>query len=49
MPDTQYAVHGNQLPPPVPSQDSQFAFAIPMVAISTSTLPASFRKVSENL
>ncbi|XP_066466426.1 beta/gamma crystallin domain-containing protein 1 [Tiliqua scincoides] len=44
MPDIQYVAQANQQPPPVPSQDSQFAFAIPLVAISTSTLPASFRK-----
>ncbi|XP_053144366.1 beta/gamma crystallin domain-containing protein 1 isoform X2 [Hemicordylus capensis] len=44
MPDTQYVAQENQLPPPVPLQETQFAFAIPMVEISTSTLPASFRK-----
>ncbi|KAF7253265.1 Beta/gamma crystallin domain-containing protein 1 [Varanus komodoensis] len=43
MPDTQYTSHPTQLPL-VPSQESLFAYAIPMVQITTSTLPASFRK-----
>ncbi|XP_042309139.1 beta/gamma crystallin domain-containing protein 1 [Sceloporus undulatus] len=43
MPDTQFAAQTNQLPL-VPSQNSQFAYAIPMVSITSSTLPASFRK-----
>ncbi|XP_062980908.1 beta/gamma crystallin domain-containing protein 1 [Elgaria multicarinata webbii] len=43
MPDTQYAAQANQLPL-VPLQEPLFAHAIPLVSITTSTLPASFRK-----
>nr|XP_056712655.1 beta/gamma crystallin domain-containing protein 1 [Euleptes europaea] len=43
MPDAQFGVQANQ-PSPVPSQESQFPFAISMDSISTATLPSSFRK-----
>ncbi|XP_048349461.1 beta/gamma crystallin domain-containing protein 1 isoform X2 [Sphaerodactylus townsendi] len=43
MPDAQFGVMTNQ-PSPVPSQESQFPFAISIDTISASTLPSSFRK-----
>nr|XP_060609093.1 beta/gamma crystallin domain-containing protein 1 isoform X1 [Anolis sagrei ordinatus] len=43
MPDTKFAPQTNQLPL-VSLKESQFAYAIPMVSIASSTLPASFRK-----
>lgn len=44
MPDTQFAAQANQLPP-LPSKETQFAYGIPMDSVTTSTLPASFKKV----
>ncbi|XP_054852917.1 beta/gamma crystallin domain-containing protein 1 isoform X2 [Eublepharis macularius] len=43
MPDTEFAAPTNQ-PSPVPSQETQFPYAISMVSISAATLPSSFRK-----
>ncbi|CAI5769900.1 Crystallin beta-gamma domain containing 1 [Podarcis lilfordi] len=43
MPDTQFAAQANQLPP-LPSKETQFAYGIPMDSVTTSTLPASFKK-----
>ncbi|XP_072854350.2 beta/gamma crystallin domain-containing protein 1 [Pogona vitticeps] len=43
MPDTQLAARSSQLSL-APVQVSQFPYAIPVVSITSSTLPASFRK-----
>ncbi|KAJ7341805.1 hypothetical protein JRQ81_007073 [Phrynocephalus forsythii] len=43
MPDTQFPIQGYQWSV-VSEQDSQFPFAISMDTVSSSTLPASFRK-----
>ncbi|XP_077159010.1 beta/gamma crystallin domain-containing protein 1 isoform X2 [Paroedura picta] len=43
MPDTQFDDQTNP-PSPVPSQESQFPYAISMDSISTATLPSSFKK-----